>query len=191
VQIGKILSESGRFNRVHFGTSKVLLLPRRILGIPTHRLANFFGFFDIRTNSPLGKLIYSGLETRGDPIMRPTPGDLRDLHGNVELHGRFAGADDRAVHFEDGTSLPLDDLTIIWCTGFRPDYDFVDFPGRDGAFDASGYPRHVRGTVDTAPGLYFVGLRHQFTVASHDIYGVAKDAEFTAARIKGHLETTN
>ncbi|MGZ8756203.1 MAG: methyltransferase domain-containing protein, partial [Acidimicrobiia bacterium] len=191
VQIGKILCESGRFNRVHFGASKVLLLPRRILGIPTHKLAHFFGFFDIRTNSLLGKLIYSGLETRGDPITRPTPGDLRDLHGNVELHGRFASADDRAVHFEDGSSLPVDDLTIIWCTGFRPDYDFVDFPGRDAAFHASGYPRHARGVVDAAPGLYFVGLRHQFTVASHDIYGVAKDAEFTAARIKEHLETTN
>jgi cation diffusion facilitator CzcD-associated flavoprotein CzcO/SAM-dependent methyltransferase len=187
VQIGKTLCESGKFERVHFAASRVLLLPRRILGMPTHRFVHFLGFFDIRKDSLLGKLIYASLETRGDPIMRPTPKDLRSLHGNVEMHGRFAHADETAVYFEDDSSIPLDDLTIIWCTGFRPSYDFVDFPGRDAAFDASGSPRHVRGVVDAAAGLFFVGLRHQYTVASHDIYGVAKDAEFTASRIKEHL----
>ena len=189
VQIGRILCESGRFDRVHFGASRVLLLPRAILGIPTHKVAHFFGLFDLKKRSMLGKLISPGLETRGDPIMRPTPKDLRRLYGKVELHGRFEGADDAAIYFSDDTSLPLDDLTIIWCTGFRPDYSFVDFAGRDAAFEPTGNPRHARGVVAAALGLYFVGLRLQHTIASHDIYGVAKDAEFTATHISHHLQT--
>ena len=50
-----------------------------------------------------------------------------------------------------------------------------------------GSPVHLRGVANAAHGLFFVGLRHQHTVASHDIYGVAKDAEFVADRIRDRL----
>ena len=50
-------------------------------------------------------------------------------------------------------------------------------------FDKSGYPMHNRGVVGGAAGLYFVGLRYQYTVASHDIYGVGKDARYVADHI--------
>ena len=186
VQIGKLLCESGRFDQIHFSQSGVMVLPESILGIPTHRLVHFFRFFDMKNDSVIGRLLYSGLESRGDPIMRPTPKDLRKKFG-AQLHGRFADADDSFVRFADGQTLPLDDITIVWCTGFRPAFEFVDIPEREVAFHAMGYPRHVRGVVDAAPGLYFVGLRYQHTVASHDIYGVAKDAEFIADQIAERL----
>jgi cation diffusion facilitator CzcD-associated flavoprotein CzcO/SAM-dependent methyltransferase len=186
VQIGRLLCESGKFEQIHFAVSRVLVLPRRILGIQTHRLVHSFGLFDVRTDSAIGRFMYSGLETRGDPIMRPTTRGLHKKYG-ARIHGRFAAADDAFVRFSDGTALPLDDLSIIWCTGFRPNYEFVDLPDRDAAFHPTGHPKHVRGVVDAAPGLYFVGLRYQHTVASHDIYGVAKDAEFVADRIEERL----
>jgi putative flavoprotein involved in K+ transport len=53
--------------------------------------------------------------------------------------------------------------------------------------DHDGSPVHSRGVATTAPGLFFVGLRYQHTVASHDIYGVANDAEFVADRIRDRL----
>lgn len=186
VQIGRLLCESGKFDQIHLSVSKVMVLPNRVLGIQTHRLVHFFGLFDVTNSSVLGKLMYSGLETRGDPIRRPTPKDLHLKYG-ARLHGRFVGADHSTARFSDGGTLRLDDLTIIWCTGFRPDYEFIDPPDREAAFHPMGYPKHSRGVVDTAPGLYFVGLRYQHTVASHDIYGVAKDAEFVVDRIDERL----
>lgn len=186
VQIARLLCESRRFDRVHVSASKVLVLPERILGIQTHRFIHSLGLFDVRTDSPLGKLMFSGLETKGDPIMRPTPEDLHETYG-TELYGRFLDFDGDVLRFSDGKSLAPRDLTVVWCTGYRPDYGFVELQDRDAAFHPSGHPRHVRGVVDTAPGLYFVGLRYQHTVASHDIYGVAKDADFVAARIEDRL----
>lgn len=189
VQIGRLLCETGGFDRVHFARSKVLVLPRHILGAPTHRVIHAFGLFDVRASSTMGRFMHSSLETKGDPIMRPTPADLRRSHG-AEVHGRFAGFADGRVRFADGGSLAADDLTILWCSGFRPDYALVDLPDRSAAFHPSGHPKHVRGIVDAAPGLYFVGLRYQHTVASHDIYGVARDAEHVAGAIRAGLGRT-
>ena len=42
--------------------------------------------------------------------------------------------------------------TIIWATGFRPDFSWVDLP----VFDPAGNLRHVGGVVD-APGVYVLG----------------------------------
>lgn len=189
VQICKLLSQSGRYERVHLAVSKVMVLPDRVFGIPTHRIVHFFGLFDVRKGSLLGKLMYSNLETKGDPIMRPTPGDLAKQYG-VHLCGKFAEANGSVLFFSDGQQLRTDDLTIIWCTGFRGDYSFIETNNKDAAFDRMGYPIHVRGVVKSAPGLYFVGLRYQHTVASHDIYGVGKDAKFVADHIYSRLSTS-
>ena len=182
VQIGKLLGQSGRFEQIHLASSDVMVLPERLLGIQTHRLLHFFGLFDVRKDSIVGKLMYSGLETKGDPIVRPTPRDLAREYA-VQLHGRFVGVDGSLLHFADGQTLATDDLTVIWCTGFRGDYSLIETNNRDAAFDKAGYPLHARGVVDGAPGLYFVGLRYQYTVASHDIYGVGKDARHVADHI--------
>ena len=43
--------------------------------------------------------------------------------------------------------------TIIWATGFRPDYSWLDV----GVFDSKGMIRHDGGVVDS-PGMYLIGL---------------------------------
>jgi putative flavoprotein involved in K+ transport len=182
VQICRLLAESGRFESIHLAVSNVSVLPQRILGMPTHRVVHFFGLFDVRNDSLLGKVMYSNLETKGDPIMRPAPKDLAKQYG-VRLYGKFTGTDGALLHFSDGQTLATDDLTIIWCTGFRGDYSFIEPANRRAAFDEAGYPIHRRGVVPGAPGLYFVGLRYQHTVASHDLYGVGKDAKYVADHI--------
>jgi putative flavoprotein involved in K+ transport len=187
VQIARLLCESGRFERIHAAQSKVMVLPKHLLGIPTHKIIHRLGLFDVRTTAPLGRLMYSGLEVRGDPIMRPTPRDLKRKYG-LDLRGRLSGFDGQVIQFADGSSLSCDDLTVIWCTGFQPDYEFLILDDRNKAFLPSGHPIHQRGISDAVPGLFFVGLRYQDTVASHDIYGVARDAEFVANAICRHLE---
>lgn len=186
IQISRLLAESDRFDEIHLATSRVLVLPRHIAGVPIHRVVHAFGLFDVRIDSVLGKLMYSGLETRGDPIMRPTPKDLARMFG-VRLHGKLLGITGSTLAFDDGRPLSTDDLTILWCTGFQGDYSFIHPGSGKAAFDEAGQPRHRRGVVPGAPGLYFVGLRYQHTSASHDIYGVGKDAEFVAEDISKRL----
>lgn len=190
VQITRLLCESAKFAKVHVALSKVLVLPKKILGLPIHRFIHRLGLFDVRTQSTIGRLLYSNLEGRGDPIMRPTPDDLQRQF-DLDLRGRFAGVEAGTIRFADGTGLPTDDLTVIWCTGFQPDYRFLEIGNREIAFHPSGHPKHIRGISDALPGLYFVGLRYQHTVASHDIYGVAEDARFVAEAIRQQLNTRN
>lgn len=188
MQISDLLVQSRRFENIHLAVSNVLVLPERFLGIQIHRFLHFFGLFDVRKDSLVGKLMYSGLETKGDPIMPPSPAGLAKRDG-VHLYGRLTDVEGSTLHFSDGKTLETNDLTILWCTGFIGDYTFIETQHPDAAFGAMGYPNHKRGVVEAAPGLYFVGLRYQHTVASHDIYGVGKDAKYVAEQIANRLST--
>ena len=67
---------------------------------------------------------------------------------------------------------------VIWATGYRPDYSWIDLP----ILDSNGRLRHRRGVTDV-PGLYFLGLTWQWTRGSALIGWVKDDAEFIAERI--------
>jgi putative flavoprotein involved in K+ transport len=69
--------------------------------------------------------------------------------------------------------------TVIWATGFAPDYRWIELP----AFDGKGGPVHERG-VTAVPGLYFLGLPWQHTWGSGRFCGVGDDAEYLAERIQ-------
>jgi putative flavoprotein involved in K+ transport len=73
---------------------------------------------------------------------------------------------------------------IVWATGFRPDYRWINLP----VLDAEGSPRHVRGVATDAPGLYFVGLRFQHRMSSSLIGGVGVDAAFIAEQVAKRCE---
>jgi len=61
--------------------------------------------------------------------------------------------------------------SIVWATGFRPDYSWLDVP----VVDAKGYLRHDGGVVD-APGLYAIGLPVLRRRKSTFIHGAEDDA---------------
>lgn len=67
---------------------------------------------------------------------------------------------------------------VVWCTGFRTDWRWVEVP----IFDGSGYPSNVRG-VTAVDGLYVLGLPWLHTWGSGRLSGVGDDAEFLAERI--------
>ena len=186
IQITELLAKSERFSSIHLAQSKVLILPESIFGVPIHRFIHFFGLFDVKVESLLGKLMFSNLEGRGDPIVRPTPKQLARSWG-VRLHARVTGASQEAIRFADGSTIATDGLTVVYCTGLRGDYSFIKARDRAASFDTAGNPLHRRGVVAGAPGLSFVGLRYQHTVASHDIYGVATDARHVAGHIAQRL----
>jgi putative flavoprotein involved in K+ transport len=73
----------------------------------------------------------------------------------------------------------LEPSSIVWCTGFEPDFRWINLP----VLDDTGAPRDRRGISTDVDGLYFTGLRFQHRVSSSLIGGVGRDAAFIAAQI--------
>jgi putative flavoprotein involved in K+ transport len=74
--------------------------------------------------------------------------------------------------------------TVVWATGFRRDYAWLQVPVLDGA----GEIIH-RGGVTPAPGLYVLGLRFLRRRNSNFLDGVGADAEALATELHAHLAT--
>ncbi|MEM7706168.1 MAG: NAD(P)/FAD-dependent oxidoreductase [Pseudomonadota bacterium] len=72
--------------------------------------------------------------------------------------------------------------SILWATGLKPDYSFLDLP----VFDARGRLMHDGGVVG-APGVYVLGLPFMRTRKSSLIDGAADDAKALAAHLVGYL----
>jgi putative flavoprotein involved in K+ transport len=72
--------------------------------------------------------------------------------------------------------------TIIWTTGFRSDWSWVELS----IFDGAGYPTHQRG-VTSMDGIYVLGMPWLYTWGSGRFVGVGRDAEFISTRIATNL----
>ncbi len=73
--------------------------------------------------------------------------------------------------------------TILWATGMRPDYSFIDVP----IFDERGRLKHDGGVIN-APGLYTLGLPFMRRRKSSLIDGAADDARELAVHMVGFLD---
>jgi len=74
--------------------------------------------------------------------------------------------------------------TIIWATGFRPDYSWLDVP----VLDRKGRIRHDGGLVD-APGMYVVGLPVLRRRKSSFIHGIEDDVRDLTTHLHNFLGT--
>jgi len=72
--------------------------------------------------------------------------------------------------------------TIVWATGFRPDYGWLDVP----VVDEKGRLRHDGGVVDS-PGLYALGLPVLRRRKSTFIHGIEPDAREVIGHLAGYL----
>jgi putative flavoprotein involved in K+ transport len=73
--------------------------------------------------------------------------------------------------------------SIIWATGFRPDYSWLHVP----VIDAKGHLRHDGGVVVDAPGLYAIGLPVLRRRKSTFIHGAEDDARDVVDHLVGYL----
>jgi putative flavoprotein involved in K+ transport len=73
---------------------------------------------------------------------------------------------------------------IVWATGFRPDYGWLDVP----VVDAKGQLRHEGGVLDR-PGLYALGLPVLRRRRSTFICGIEDDARAVIDHLAGYLAT--
>lgn len=180
VQICEDLARAGRFDKITFAVSGNLTVPLKIMGIPTYTLIRWFRLMDLKPNSWLGRKYVQ--ENRGDPTIPPSPRQLSETYG-VDLVGKVSMLDQAGIHCSDGRVVPYEALSVVWCTGFQTKYDFIEPLDRDKVFNSVGQPVHERGVVVNTPGLYFIGLRFQSTVASQAIYGMRNDAQYVAQHI--------
>ena len=74
--------------------------------------------------------------------------------------------------------------TVIWATGYRPDYSWLELP----VLDRRGFLRHDGGVVADSPGLYVLGLPVLRRRKSSFINGIEDDAREVIAHLAGHLE---
>jgi putative flavoprotein involved in K+ transport len=113
----------------------------------------------------------------GAPLLRYRRKDL--LAAGVEREtARTIGVVDGMPELDDGTVVDV--RNVVWCTGFEPDFSWIDVPF---AREDDGYPVQYRGVVDSAPGLYFVGLVFLHSFASMLVRGTGRDAERVVTHI--------
>ncbi len=73
--------------------------------------------------------------------------------------------------------------TILWATGFRPDFSWLDVP----VFDRKGRIRHDGGVVVDAPGMYLMGMPFLRRRKSSLIDGAGDDARDLSADLASYL----
>ena len=108
---------------------------------------------------------------------------LNGLDGEVDPPHRFA-----PTRVEKSPPLALDLTagrisTIVWATGFRPDYSWLHAR----VLDRRGQLRHDAGVVVGAPGLYRIGLNMLRRRKSSFIHGAEDDARDLTEHLSHHL----
>jgi putative flavoprotein involved in K+ transport len=73
--------------------------------------------------------------------------------------------------------------SVIWATGFTPDWSYVGLP----IFDGTGYPVQRRG-VTGIDGVYVLGLPWLWTWGSGRFLAVGKDAEYVVDHLATRLQ---
>lgn len=113
---------------------------------------------------------------RGIPLGRVRRKDI--IAVGIERVGRTTGVRDGYPLLEDGRVLEASN--VIWCTGYRPDFTWLDLPLPT---TKQGFPVQDRGIVASVPGLYFMGLLFQYSLSSALLGGVGRDAAYLADHI--------
>ncbi len=105
------------------------------------------------------------------------------LDGDVEPPHRLP-----PTEVEDSPPLGMDLAkgeirTILWATGYRPDYSWLEVP----VFDRKGQVRHDGGVVES-PGMYLMGLQFLRRRKSALIDGAGDDARDLSAHLVSYLD---
>ncbi len=74
--------------------------------------------------------------------------------------------------------------TIVWATGYRPDYSWIDVP----VLDRKGRIRHDGGVVTDAPGMYLLGVNLLRRRRSSYIGGAETDTAELARHLHRYLD---
>ena len=175
-QIAEELAAAGRRVDLSIAT-KQPVLPQRLAGKDLFWWLTRLRLMRVSTESRLGRRMSSR-----DFIIGSSRRRLQKK--GVRFRPRLTGAGGRTAQFADGGTL--DAGVVIWATGYRPDYSWIDIPG----VVQDGQVTHRRGVTEV-PGLYFLGLTWQHTRGSALLGFVNDDAAYLAGRIAAHQRATS
>ncbi len=130
----------------------------------------------ITVDTPIGRNARPKIRSSGGPLLRFRRSDLAAA-GVERVFERTLGVENGLPVLEGGRVVEA--ANVVWCTGFRPDYGWIDLPLEY----EDGYPSQYRGAVASHPGLYFVGMVFLHSFSSMLILGAGRDAERVAKQI--------
>ncbi|MGH2394435.1 MAG: flavin-containing monooxygenase [Candidatus Limnocylindria bacterium] len=162
-------------------------IPFRIGGFAARaflaRLALRFVFHRVLTvATPVGRKARPKVISKGGPLIRVMPADM--AAAGIMRVPRMTGVRDGLPLLDDGRTLDV--ANVVWCTGFRQVFDWIDLP----ILDRDGWPAEYRGVVESAPGLFFCGLSFQYAFSSMVFPGVGRDADYIAGKIGSRSRST-
>jgi len=153
--------------------------PTRAGSLPDHLFTPIMWLMATRltVNTRLGRKLRDHFldPPRGIPLGRVRRKDF--AAAGIARVPRMAGVMNGRPVLEDGRRLEVSN--VIWCTGFTPDYGWIDLS----LPTHNGVPLHDRGIVESCPGLYLVGLPFLYSLSSALLGGVGRDAKHIVDRI--------
>ena len=182
-EIGLELSRTHRVLLSGPSTGQIPVRHGTLPGRLGFRVFRFFGHRVLTVDTPIGRKLGPKLIASGDPLIRTKLKDL--LAAGVERVPRVVGMRDGLPVLED--DRVADVANVVWCTGFRTDFGWIDLP----VFGDDGQPKHYRGVVESEPGLYFVGLIFQYAFSSDVLPGIGRDADYIAKHIASRSARTS
>jgi putative flavoprotein involved in K+ transport len=156
--------------------TKYPMLPQRRAGQDLFWWLTRLGLLRVTVNSRPGRRM-----SRRDFVIGTNRRRLE--RKGVRFRPRLVDAGGRTVRFADH-SLLEDVGVVVWATGYRSDYGWIQIPG----VVREGHVVHRRGVTEV-PGLYFLGLSWQHTRGSALLGFVNDDAAYLADRIATSLGT--
>jgi putative flavoprotein involved in K+ transport len=142
---------------------------------PGFRVFRFFMHRIVRVDTRIGRKLRPELIAHAAPLIRRREQDL--AAAGIERVERVAGVRDGLPVLADGRVVDVPN--VIWCTGFRTDFSWIDLP----VFDGGGQPQHYRGVVESESGLYFLGLVFQYSASSDVLPSRGRDARYIGKHI--------
>lgn len=138
-------------------------------------VVRFVGLHVLTLSNPIGRKAAPAFTAHAAPLIRTKSKDL--AAAGVRRVPRIAGVKNGLPVLADGTRLEVSN--VIWCTGFRDDFGWMDPVMLDGG----ALPRQRRGVALDTPGLFFLGQEFMYAAASATLPGACRDARYLAGRI--------
>lgn len=134
----------------------------------------------VTVNNPIGRKVRDRFldPPRGVPLGGGRRKNI--VAAGVKRVPRTVGVEKGYPILEDGRVLQVSN--VVWSTGFTPDYHWINLP----LPTHNDFPKHVRGIVESIPGLYFIGLLFLHSLSSALLGGAGQDAEY----IVDHIAST-
>lgn len=129
--------------------------------------------------NPIGRKRKEYVRRHGAPLLRVKRSDVASA-GIERVTDRMTGVRDGLPVLGEGRMVDV--VNVIWCTGFRHDFSWIELP----VIGDDGWPLEERGVVPASPGLYFTGLSFQSSFRSMLIGGAGADAAYIVNYLASH-----